>query len=174
MTTGEKFRDLDLGVNIKRGTKVGLHPFTSVFEGFEKLGAVRSIFGKDTDEVLKGLSVEVSRRRGYMRINDHEGSIMVCSNYLKEGREVDVYLDVLHELVHVRQRGAGMELWDRRYEYIDRPTEIEAYKVAVKEARRLGMDEEEVARYLKVEWISEGAFQRFLRNVGVKAPGQGA
>ncbi|MCL4355105.1 MAG: hypothetical protein JRM76_05385 [Nitrososphaerota archaeon] len=168
MTTGKKFYDLDLGVNIERKTKIGIHPFTSVFEGFDKLRAVRGIFGKDTDEVLGALSVEVSRRRGYMRISDHEGSIMVCSKYLKEGREVDVYLDVIHELVHIRQHRAGMELWDRRYAYIDRPTEIEAYKVAVKEARRLGMDEKDVARYLKVEWISEEAFQRFLRNVGVK------
>ena len=171
MTTGKKFHDLDLGVNIERKTKIGIHPFTRVFEGFDKLRAVRGIFGKDTDEVLNALSVEVSRRRGYMKIDDHEGSIMVCSKYLKEGREVDVYLDVIHELVHIRQHRAGMELWDRRYEYIDRPTEIEAYKVAVKEARRLGMDEKEVARYLKVEWISEEAFRRFLRNVGVKAPG---
>lgn len=170
MTNGKKFLDLDLGVRIERRAKIGVHPFTSVFGGFDKLGAVRGIFGKDTAEVLSALSVEISRRRGYMKINDHEGSIMICSKYLKEGREVDVYLDVIHELVHISQHRAGQELWDRRYEYIDRPTEIEAYKVAVKEARRLGMDEKEVAQYLKVEWISEEGFRRFLRNVGVKSP----
>lgn len=152
---------------IERNAKVGLHPFTDVFEGFDRVKAVKAIFGKDTDEVLENLSVEVARGRGYMRINDHKGSIVVASRYLKTGREVDVYLDVIHELVHIRQHREGKELWDRQFEYIDRPTEIEAYKVAVKEARRLGMDEGEVAKYLKVEWISEDAFERFLKNVGV-------
>ncbi|MDG6941339.1 MAG: hypothetical protein JRN34_00225 [Nitrososphaerota archaeon] len=160
---------MDLGVNIERKTKIGTHPFHAVFGGFDRLSAVRGIFGKDTYDVLGGLSVRVSRRRGYMRIDDQEGSIVVSGKYLREGRDIDVYLDVIHELVHIRQHKEGKELWDRRYEYIDRPTEIEAYKVAVKEARRLGMGEEQVAQYLKVEWITEEAFQRFLRNVGVKA-----
>jgi hypothetical protein len=168
MPIEEPSQVVDFGVCIERKAKLGLHPFTSVFGGFEQVRAVRTIFGKKTDEVLGNLSVEVSRRRGYMRIDDHKGSIVVSSRYLKEGREVDVYLDVIHELVHIRQHREGKELWDRRYEYIERPTEIEAYKVAVKEARRLGMDEEQVAEYLKVEWISDDAFERFLKNVGVK------
>ena len=169
MTSEEPLRDLEFGVTIERKTKLGVHPFTSVFGGFEQVGAVRAIFGKKTDVVLRNLSVEISRRRGYMRVNDHRGSIVVSTMYLMVGREVDVYLDVIHELVHIRQHREGKELWDRSYEYIDRPTEIEAYKVAVKEARRLGMDEEQVTQYLKVEWISEEAFNRFLGNVGVKA-----
>lgn len=159
---------MELGISIERKSSVGIHPFKSVFRGFESVRAVRTIFGKETEGVLNELSVEVSRTRGYMRINDHVGSIIVSSKYLREGREVDVYLDVIHELVHIRQHRKGMELWDKRYDYVDRPTEIEAYKVAVKEARRLGMDEKQVAQYLKVEWISENAFDRFLGNVGVK------
>lgn len=169
MTNDAEPSALDLGVIIERGTKIGTHPFVEVFGGFDQLRAVKGIFGKDTDEVLRGLSVEVSRRHGYMKIDDHQGSIVVSAKYLKEGREVDVYLDVIHELVHIRQYREGKELWDRRYEYIDRPTEIEAYRVAVKEARRLGMDDEQLTQYLKVEWISDEAFQRFLNNVGVKS-----
>lgn len=160
---------MEYEVNIRRKSKIGHHPFTSVFGGFNRVKAVRAIFGKETDEILENLSVEVARGRGYMRINDHKGSIVVSSRYLRTGREVDVYLDVIHELVHIRQHRDGRELWDRKYEYIDRPTEIEAYRIAVKEARRLGMDEGEVAQYLKVDWISEEAFERFLKNVGVKA-----
>ena len=159
--------DLDLDVCIERRAKIGVHPFTGVFGGFERVRAVRAIFGPDTENILGGLSVEVVRRRGYMKINDHKGSIEISASYLKQGNEVDVYLDVIHELVHIRQLREGRELWDRRYEYVDRPTEIEAYKAAVKEARRLGMSEIDVAQYLRVEWISEETFERFLRNVGV-------
>ena len=109
-----------------------------------------------------------------MKINDLRGSIVVNARYLKEGSEVDVYLDVIHELVHIRQHHEGKELWDRNYEYVDRPTEVEAYKVAVKEARRLGLTEGQVVKYLTVEWISEEVFNRFLKNVGVKQARRGA
>ena len=139
-----------------------------IFGGFEKVRAVRSIFGRRTDEVLGKLTVEVTNGRGYMRINDVRGSIVINKNYLKEGKEVDVYLDVIHELVHIRQHHEGKELWDKDYKYTDRPTEIEAYKVAVKEARRLGLSDEQLVEYLKVEWIPEDEFRSFLENVGVK------
>jgi len=130
--------------------------------------AVRSIFGRRTDVVLGNLNVEITDSRGYMRINDVKGSIVINAKYLKEGKEIDVYLDVIHELVHIRQHHEGKELWDKDYKYIDRPTDIEAYKVAVKEARRLGFTEEQLAEYLKVEWIPEDEFRSFLRNVGVR------
>lgn len=161
---------MKLGVTMDRKAKVGLYPFMSVFKGFEYLEAVKSIFGNETKKVLSNLKVEITRgRRGYMKIDDNKGSIVVNSMYLKEGREVDVYLDIIHELVHIRQHREGKELWDRRYEYINRPTEIEAYKVAVKEARRLGMNEKQVAEYLKMEWIPDEVFGQFLENCGVKA-----
>ncbi len=168
MKTRKGARELDLGVCIARGAPTGFHPFLEVFGGFERLRAVKSIFGPKTAKVLGGLWVEIAPGRGYMRINDEKGSIVISAKYLKEGSEVDVYLDVIHELVHIRQHHEGMELWDKKYEYIDRPTEIEAYKVAVEEARRLGMSEKQVSQYLKVEWISDEHFRRFLSNVGVK------
>jgi len=165
---------LDLGVCIERNAALGSNPFTRVFGGFEKVKAVRAIFGHRTAEVLGSLNVEVADGRGYMRINDKEGSIVINSKYLREGKEVDVYLDVIHELVHIRQHHEGKELWDKGYKYIDRPTEIEAYKAAVKEARRLGLTEEELAEYLKVEWIPEEEFNSFLENVGVNKRTRGS
>ena len=168
MSSRAKGSKMDLGVCIERKAPLGPNPFLRIFGGFEKVKAVRAIFGSRTDHILGNLNVEVADGRGYMRINDVKGSIVINAKYLKEGREVDVYLDVIHELVHIRQHHEGRELWDKDYKYIDRPTEIEAYKVAVKEARRLGMSEDEVAEYLKVEWITEDEFRSFLENVGVK------
>jgi len=159
---------LDLGVCIDRNAAVGHSPFLRVFGGFEKVKAVRAIFGRRTERVLANLGVEVAEGRGYMRINDVKGSIVINAKYLKEGKELDVYLDVIHELVHIRQHHEGRELWDKNYKYTDRPTEIEAYKVAVKEARRLGLSDEQVAEYLRVEWIPEEEFRSFLGKVGVK------
>jgi hypothetical protein len=159
---------LGLNVQIDRSAAPGTLPFTRLFRGFEAVGAVRAIFGEDTDQVLRGLEVEVIESRGYLRINDGKESIMVNSKYLKEGEEIHLYLDVIHELVHIRQLREGKELWDKNYAYVDRPTEIEAYRVAVDEARRIGLSEAEVVDYLKVEWVSDEDFRRFLTTLGVK------
>lgn len=69
---------------------------------------------------------------------------------------------MIHELAHVKQFKEGRELYDRRYAYFERPTEIEAYRVAVDEARKIGMDKEEIVEYLRVEWVTEEEFQRFV------------
>ncbi len=156
-------------MTIRRSSPVGTLPFKQVFVGFENVSAVRSIFGAGTDHVLSELQVDVEEGRGYMRINDKKRSVIVSSQYLRAGDRTYLYLDVVHELVHIRQHMEGKELWDRRYPYVDRPTEIEAYKLAVEEARRLGMNDKEIAAYLKVEWVSEEDFRRFLRTLDVEA-----
>jgi len=156
-----------LGVVINRKVAIGSVPFNEVFGGFERVTAVNSIFGSRTERVLSELRVDIEDGRGYMRINDKEGSVIVSAKYLKEGDETHLYLDVVHELVHIRQHLEGKELWDRRYAYVDRPTEIEAYKVVLEEARRLGLGEKEITDYLRVEWVTEEEFGRFLRTLGV-------
>jgi hypothetical protein len=158
---------LGLGIVIKRDSPIGSFPFKEVFEGFENVAAVRSIFGSSTDKVLLELQVDVEDGRGYMRINDKRGSVMINANYLKEGEETHLYLDVVHELVHIRQHMEGKELWDRRYAYVDRPTELEAYHIALEEARRIGLGDRAIVDYLKVDWVTEEEFGRFLKNLGV-------
>jgi len=159
---------MEFKVAIDRNVPVGSVPFREAFAGFEKVGAVRSIFGRRTKGVLASLVVDVEDGRGYMRINDEKGSIIVSAKYLKEGDETHIYLDVVHELVHIRQHMEGRELWDRSYSYVDRPTELEAYRVVLDEARRLGLSEDEIVEYLKVEWVTAAEFKRFLKTLGVR------
>ena len=157
-----------MDVIIHRRIANGSVPFKEVFRNFEKITAVRSIFGSKTDDVLSELMVHIEDGRGYMRIGDKDGSIIVNAKYLKEGDETHLYLDVVHELVHIRQHMEGKELWDRRYAYVDRPTEIEAYKAVLEEARRLGLGEKEVVDYLRVEWVTDEEFERLLRTLGAR------
>jgi hypothetical protein len=159
---------LRLGVVINRDAPIGCSPFKVVFGGFEGVAAVRSIFGDGIEKVLTELEVEIEDGRGYMRINAEKGSIMVNAKYLREGEETYIYLDVIHELVHVRQHMEGKELWDKRYTYYDRPTELEAYRAVLKEARRLGLTEEKIVDYLKVEWATDEEFRRFLGTLELK------
>ena len=79
---------------------------------------------------------------------------------------------LIHELVHVRQFREGRQLFDRRYGYTDRPTEIEAYRYAVEEAKRIGMTDEEILRYLKTEWMSEENHRKLAETLNVKTSKQ--
>lgn len=158
-------------VQIPREVPLNLHRFMDHFKGFEKVEAVRGIFGKDTEKILSEVRVEFfSSRWGYMGVSDEDGHLFVSADYLRNGDAVGIYLDVIHELVHVRQFREGKELFDESYEYVDRPTELEAYKIAVKEARRLGMTEDEIFEYLKVSWLEENDVTLLAQNLRVKLP----
>jgi hypothetical protein len=156
------------GVTILRDVHVQLHLFIDYFKGFERVPCVQEIYGEKTDEVLHNLKVEFISRWGYMGVNDEDGHLIVSGRYLKQGDETGIYLDVVHELVHVRQFMEGKKLFDEGFEYVDRPTELEAYLHAVKEARRLGMSEEKIFEYLKTEWMSDEEHKRLADAVGIK------
>ena len=142
--------------------------FAEFFKGFDKNEAVRGIFGDKTTEVLSHLKVEISWIMGYMYVDGGDGHLVISKNYLNEGNRTDIYLDLIHELCHVKQFMKGRELFDPRYGYVDRPTEIEAYSYTVKEARRLGLSEERICCYLRTEWMSDDDFDRLCKSVGVQ------
>ena len=157
-----------INVKITRDVNIVLHKFTDYFKGFESVEAVREIFGDQTEKILKELKVEFVSRRGYMGVDEQDGHLIVSAYYLKSGTERDIYLDIIHELVHVKQCTQGKKLFDHRYDYVERPTEIEAYRHAVKEARRLGMSEKEIYTYLRTEWMNEKELERLAKAVGVQ------
>jgi hypothetical protein len=156
-------------VKIMRDVQIITYPFNDYFIGFEKVEAVKQIFSEKTEEVLRNLKVEFrGGGRGYMGVSDLDGHLIVSANYLKNGDIVDIYLDVIHELVHVRQFMEGKELYDWNYNYVDRPTEIEAYQHAVKEARNLNLSDERICEYLKTEWMSDEELERLATTLKVK------
>ncbi len=111
--------DPQLKVTILRNAKIVTHPFVDYFKGFEEVEAVRRLFGQRTEEVLKGLKVEFSSGRRYMSVSGEDGHIRISAHYLKNGDSRDIYLDIIHELVHVKQFMDGKELRDRYFLYVD-------------------------------------------------------
>jgi len=159
------------GVEIPTRVPITLHDFTDFFKGFDEIAAVRSIFGDATEKVLRSLKVEFfSSKFGYMGVSDEDGHLIVSAYYLREGENVGKYLDVIHELVHVKQFMEGKPLFDENYEYYNRPTELEAYKLAIAEGRRLGMSDKELFDYLKVDWMSEDEVRKLAKNLSIKVP----
>jgi hypothetical protein len=157
-----------LKVEIDRDAPVELHPFTDYFRGFENVKAVRSIFGKKTDEVLKNLKVEFfSAKFGYMSVSDEDGHLLISAHHLKNSEVNILYLDIVHELFHVKQFMDGKKLFQDEFEYVDSPIEVPAYKFTIEEATRIGMGRDEIVEYLKVEWVTEEQHKRLLKTLGV-------
>jgi hypothetical protein len=67
----------------------------------------------------------------------------------------------------VKQYMDGKELFDGNYEYVDRPTEIEAYRYTVQEARRLGLSDRRICKYLKTEWMSQEDLRKLAKHLQV-------
>ena len=61
----------------------------------------------------------------------------------------------------------GRELFDPKYTYVERPTEIEAYAYTVKEARRLGLSDEKICLYLKSEWMTKEDLEKLAASLHV-------
>jgi len=64
-------------------------PFSNYFRGFDKVEAVRRIFGDKTEQVLRDLKVEFLWAGGYMGVNNANGHLMANPNYLNKGDKTD-------------------------------------------------------------------------------------
>jgi hypothetical protein len=141
-----------LRVEIVRTVTKSTCPFGEHFKNFEKVDAVQKLFGGETHDVLENLEVEFSDNTLYMRV-DYDGRLLVNPYYLATGNFADLYLDVIHELVHVRQVLNGKNC-NHALPYVERPLEIEAYRTAVDEARALGWDDDRILCYLDSDLIN--------------------
>jgi hypothetical protein len=159
------FRRLPL--NTLAGFGAPTRVFADYFKGFEKVDAVRTLFGEKTEEVLRNLKVDITWFGGYMFVNGANGHLVVCGRYLHDGDRVDIYLDLIHELCHIKQFMDGRELFDDRYDYVDRPTEIEAYRYTIQEARRIGLSDEKICHYLRTEWMTDEDLKRLAKAVNI-------
>lgn len=157
-----------LGVTIQRQAPTKLLPFTRFFQGFETVPMVQRLFGAQTDRVLRALKVEFfSARFGYMGTSDVDGHLLISTHHLSDSDFRTVYLDIVHELCHVRQFKKGRPLFYPKLSYVDAPSEIEAYRLTIREGQRLGMTKKELLDYLKVEWISPAEHRRLARHCGL-------
>jgi hypothetical protein len=169
-----------LPITIGRETPtVELSPFTDYFKGFERVQAVRKVFGRQTDDILGNLRVGfVSHRYMYMGVRDSDGNLSVGTYHLKNSDMRTLYLDVVHELFHVKQFMADKQYFRREHRrylkngfntslYFKSPIEVPAYKHAVEEAKRIGMSYDEIVEYLEMGPVDPKVFSRLLKDVGL-------
>ncbi|MGI0132029.1 MAG: hypothetical protein ACREDK_02890 [Thermoplasmata archaeon] len=173
---------------IERGVALGRHPLLTVFPGLDQLGAASRLTSDPSrrDALWRGTFIDLvaedlwmyvapwtpieSRRGPRPTVAPGTDCVVIGASHLRESPALVLYLDIFHELVHVLQRHAGADLFPPGVEYVDRPTEVEAYRFVVEDARRLGVDDATLREYLLVEWIDRPQFLRLLAAVGVPPP----
>ncbi|HVL48838.1 MAG TPA: hypothetical protein VM889_09800 [Candidatus Thermoplasmatota archaeon] len=164
------------GFRIRRPAKAGRTKVVDLVEGLENSPALHALWGsrEKAVEAIRAAELLLVDDWGYMWVDDTDGCLCASLPYWNEAPPHFIYLDLVHELVHVKQFHEGLDLFDDRYKYVARPTELEAYRVAVAEARRLKvMTEEELTDFLYVEWISKADHAELCAACGV-APPKGA
>ena len=170
-----KTRRKSLHIRINRKVPgTALKPFTDYFRGFEKVEAVRKVFGDETEEVLNGLRIGfMANRQMYMGIRDNDGNLAVGTYHLKNSPTRTLYLDIVHELFHIGQWRKDKEHFTREHMkfmqdrslYYASPIEIPAYEHTVREAERIGMSREEIVEYLKMGDSPARIWSNFLKEM---------
>ena len=157
-------------IKVNRDLQDGHYNLEDIFVNLKSVEILLKVFKSQEilDEIFEKTIVVVDGSSHYMHVKNEDASIVVGKDHLKNSEKKILYLDIIHELVHVKQQRQGLDLYDSTYHYVDRPTEVEAYDFAVQEARRLGMNDSEIFDYLHVEWISSDEHKRLASRVGVK------
>jgi len=152
---------------VVRNLERGMHPYRSFLPLFEQSPAAQRIESPATQlgPLLESARVCVKPRDGYCYVDVKIPAIILSEDYYHAANPLDLYLDLVHELTHLRQLAEGQNLWEHSIPYVDRPTEIEGYAVAVEEGMRLGMDEDEVIRHLSNPWLSNAEVARLRENI---------
>jgi len=148
----------------------GQYKLGEIFSGLDYSPPIHELFGDQEIDKLRSLDVEITDDVKYMRVSDLDGRLLISPHYIRRGRKEFIYLDLIHELTHIRQYLQGYELYDTEHRYIDRPTELEAFAKAIAEARRIGLSELEIYEYLKVDWISDSEHKELAERLGIASP----
>jgi len=152
---------------VVRTLSQGMHPYRSLLPRLDESPVARWIESPATQlgPLLDSARVRIKPGEGYVWVDVKIPAIVLIEEYYRQGNPLDLYLDLVHELTHLRQLAEGKNLWDHSLAYVDRPTEIEGYAVAVKEGMRLGMNEDEVIRHLSNPWMTDAEVARLLTNI---------
>lgn len=172
LTGAPRFRVLVEGIVLHRDLLPGRYPIRRLVEGLDTSPPLCRLFGGEDEcrAALDKAEAQLDEEWGYMWVSNDDGCLHVSRKYWQSGDPLHIYIDLVHELVHVNQHHEGRDLFDPAYAYIERPTELEAYHVVVAEARRLGMSEDDLFDFLYVEWIDLEEHRKLCRTLGVAVP----
>jgi len=176
------------GFRVNRELPVGRHSILDAFPGLDRLPTAerlvpdtnsrRRLFDETALElVAQDLWMYVApfeipkgaRREWRPIMSPGTDCIVVGESHLRSSPPLMLFMDIYHELCHVLQRKAGADLWPPGVSYVQRWTEVEAYRFVVNEARLVGVADAYLREYLRVEWITDDEHRRLLAELGISA-----
>jgi hypothetical protein len=155
---------------VTRGLDLGDYKLTDAFSGLESSASLQKVFGSkaQTARVLGHLKLRVESNDSGLWLDRDTGTVCVGIRQLSSAKADFIYLDAIHVLVHVHQFLEGRDLYDQAFEYVERPTELEAYRYTVAEARKVGMDNDEILRYLRMDAADDSELGKLMEKIGVR------
>jgi len=172
-----------------RDLAIGRHPILTAFPGLDKLPPGRTIHpdAKVRRRLFADTYIElvdadmwmyvapwevpaIARGRWRPVVTPGQDCIVVGESHFRTSEPLIVYMDIYHELCHILQRHDGANLFEPGVSYVERPTEVEAYRFVVVEGRRLGVSDGFLREYLRVEWITAREHRQLLVTLDVPLP----
>ncbi len=179
------------GFRVDRALPLGRHPIGAAFPGIDALAtaarlvpdaaARRSLFASVQIELVAEdlwmyvapFEIPPGARRGWRPVvSPAQDCVVIGEEHLRTSASLVLFLDIYHELCHLLQRRGGAELWPPGVSYVRRWTEVEAYRFVVHEARAMGVSDEFLREYLRVEWISRREHRELLTALHIPNDGR--
>jgi hypothetical protein len=151
--------------HISRNLEVGRYKITDVVRGLENSVALSTIYGSKLKEILSITRVDVVSKPWQIWVDRDTKRITINKSYLSETEKETLYLDFVHEMIHIWQITEGEDVFNRSMSYADTPTEIEAYRHTIEDAKRIGFSRIDMVDYLKVRWITDEEHSRLVKAV---------
>ncbi|MDA8125748.1 MAG: hypothetical protein M0009_11235 [Deltaproteobacteria bacterium] len=158
--------------HFNRRIEPGQHCLADLFPAIASCAVLADLFPGigELGGILANVKVFIEAKSHKIFVDNEDGSITIGQEHLNDVEDEILYLDLIHELCHVKQHLQGRDLYDRSRAYVDRETEIEAYLITVQEARRIGWPDETIFSYLLVPWITPEEHLRLARRLGIRIP----
>ncbi len=159
------------GFRVRKSTEIGDYRLTDVFGGLEFSSSLLKAFGSKSElgRIMRHLKLRLEPNDSGPWFDRDTGTICIGTKHINGAKPDFLYLDMIHVLVHVCQFLEGRDLYDQAFEYVERPTELEAYRFTVAEARKVGLDETEILRYLRVGSDNDSDLGKLMDKIGVRA-----
>ena len=150
---------------INHNLELGMYQLTDIITGLEYSVALNKIYGNKLKDVLNTTEANVVSKPWQIWVDRETKIITINKDYLVHSGRGTLYLDFIHEMIHIWQISDGKNVFDRSVSYVDAPTEIEAYQYTIEDAERIGFSKTDIIDYLKVRWISKEEHLRLVKAV---------
>ncbi|UCH37172.1 MAG: hypothetical protein JSV76_05670 [Candidatus Bathyarchaeota archaeon] len=150
---------------IHHNLELGTYRITKVVNGLENSIALNKIYRRKLAGVMNSTLVDIVNKPWQIWVDRKSKRIRINKDYLSQTDADTLYLDFIHEMVHLWQIDEGKKVFDQSVSYVDKPTEIEAYKYTIEDAKQIGYNTMDIIDYLNVRWIDQEEHQRLVKAV---------